>query len=89
MKKKIISLILTFVMLIGMIPTNVFADETTSESRFSFTTNKDTVHVGEEFTVTISLDEAIKKAEDITNFQCELYYDNSVIEYVSHEFLID
>ena len=87
MKKKLFSLFMIVALIVGMLPTMAFAAGE-PESKFSAHVNKETVHIGEEFTVTVSLDTTITKDEDITNVQCELYYDKELVEYVSHELTV-
>ena len=83
MVKRILSLFVAMSMVVGMLPLNVFADET--NTRFSVTTSAETVTAEETFTVTVALDETITKSEDITNVQGELYYDTDVLTYVTHD----
>lgn len=76
--KKIFSLILVMLMTcILSIP--VMA------SSFAVSTDVDALRAGDQVTVTIKLDKDIKVQDDITNVQGELYYDSSVLSYVSHE----
>ena len=83
MKIRVISFLLSMVLLMSLLPLSVFADE--GGHAFRLDADKEQVKPGEQFTVTVSLAETVSAEEDITNVQLALYYDGDVLSYVSHQ----
>ena len=52
---------------------------------FEVNTDADVIRAGEQVSVTIKLDKTIPEGDEITTVQGELYYNPSVLTYVSHE----
>ena len=73
-KQRIVSIVLTFFLVFGLIPTTVFAAQI---GRVTAKASAEKVKAGEEFTIVISLGEVT----DFASFQLNLNYDSSKLEY--------
>ncbi len=75
--KKMLSLLLAIVMVVGLAPVTAFAEPNVA---FTATANKESLEVGDEIEVTVSMGGA---AEGVMGLQFEVTYDNSALEYKS------
>ena len=83
MKKRVLSLLLVFVMVLGMLPANVFAAELLTGYNFSLNADKDVIQAGESVTLTVELDNTIPVEAGATMIQFELWYDSTVVKETS------
>ena len=87
LKNKGIYLILIVAVVLGTMLVSAFAsDMMITESRFNLDFSKKNIMSGEEFTVSVRLDEDFSSDEDLATIQWELDYDSEILTYVSHEF---
>ena len=83
MKKRVLSLLLVFVMVLGMLPVNAFAAELLTGYNFSLNADKDVIQAGESVTLTVELDNTIPVEAGATMIQFELWYDSTVVKETS------
>lgn len=84
MKKKIGYLFCLCFLISGVIPVSVNAEEGLA-SRFKLNISDAKIDAGDQVTVTVDLNQAILKTDNITNVQGELYFDTDELTYVSHK----
>jgi len=84
MKKKIGYLFFMCLMILGVLSLSVKAEEGLA-SRFKLNVSDTKINAGDQVTVTVDLNQAILKTDNITNVQGELYFDTDELTYISHK----